>query len=136
MHEYQGLRRPCGDYVAWVGGENETAEIFFSGNSPFPSPAVERIGGDKEPKGIIKIIGRNFGDVQNDSVVRVGSKVFEPGHKRIKFWSDKLIRIKTPDYDCGKYNSEGFIKRKVWITIGSEMSNVVKFKLAKPKSCT
>jgi len=73
--------------------------------------------------------------MQGGSVVHISGKVFDSTSPKIRIWSDTLIRIEMPKYTCSKYNAAGFIKRKVWVTVGGVDSNVVKVKLTRPESC-
>jgi len=83
----------------------------------------------------VTLIGGNFGDTQGGSVVSINGKTFDATSSKIRIWTDKLIRIKTPNCDCSKFSPDGFIKRKVSVTVGGAESNVVKMKLTAPKSC-
>jgi hypothetical protein len=83
----------------------------------------------------ISLIGDNFGDTQGSSVVNINSKTFDSTSPRIRIWSNTLIKMRAPKPACDKYNVKGFVSRRVWVTVGVEDSNVVKFKLTKPKSC-
>lgn len=89
-----------------------------------------RIGGKA-----IKIIGDNFGDTQGGSVVHINGKTYDAGAERIKIWSDSLIKIRTPAYACDRYNPDGFIKRKLWLSVDGQDSNLFKLKLKKPETC-
>jgi uncharacterized delta-60 repeat protein len=83
----------------------------------------------------ITLIGDNFGNTQGSSVVNINGRAFDVTSTKIKIWSDKLIRTRTPKYDCSKFNADGFRKRKLWVDVGGVSSNEVKLKLTKPKSC-
>jgi hypothetical protein len=104
------------------------------------SPYVEEISptfdsGRRLAGKTINVIGGNFGDTQGSSVIHINGKSFDATSPKIRIWTNTLIRIKTPNYDCVKFNAAGFIKRKVWVTVGGVDSSTLKFKLTKPESC-
>jgi hypothetical protein len=122
-------------YVAWVGGERETAEIYLSGRNEDSLPVVEKIGGDKEPGGLIRIIGQNFGESQGDGSVHIGNKTYGPGHPRIKRWTDTKIKVKLPKYQCEWFKGADDKRKKVWITVGQQNSNTKRVRIRKPVAC-
>ena len=139
-HNSMEDRYPCisGDYVAWVGGEGVAAEIYLSGQnagSSSASPVVDKVRGNKEPRGIIRIIGQNFGDGQGDSVVHIGPKSLGPNHERTKLWTDSEIKVRLPRYKCAWFKGADSRFRKIWVTVDGVDSNKKKIIINKPDTC-
>jgi len=85
---------------------------------------------------IVRIVGYNFGDTQGDSSVHIGpTKVYGPGHPKIKLWTDTKIKIKVPNYDCSKWVGKDVYLRKVWVTVNGVDSNKKRIRIMKPATC-
>jgi hypothetical protein len=100
-----------------------------------PTPIIDKILGVKEPGGIIRIIGQNFGETQGNSEVHIGPKFYGPGHSKIKLWTDTKIKVKLPNYKCEWFNGQDFRYRKIWVTVDGIDSNKKKIKVLKPDTC-
>jgi hypothetical protein len=100
-----------------------------------PTPIIDKILGVKEPGGIIRIIGQNFGETQGNSEVHIGPKFYGPGHSKIKLWTDTKIKVKLPNYKCECFNGQDFRYRKIWVTVDGIDSNKKKIKVLKPDTC-
>jgi uncharacterized delta-60 repeat protein len=99
-----------------------------------PCPVISKIRGTKEPRKKIRIVGSGFGDTQGDSVVHLGNRTYDSSKRRIKLWSDTMIKIKLPNYACTWF--EGDVRRlKVWVTVGGVHSNVKNIRVYKPDIC-
>lgn len=88
-----------------------------------------------EPTRRIRIIGRGFGDIQGDSVVRVGNKLFDQFSPRIKLWSDTKIKIKIPNYKCEWFEGQESRNTRIWVTVDGIDSNKKLLKTIKPDTC-
>ena len=88
-----------------------------------------------EPGKVIRIIGENFGDSQDDSVVRIGPREFDLTSPRIKLWSDTKIKVRIPNYKCEWFKGEDSRIRKVWVTVCDLDSNKKKLKVIEPDIC-
>jgi hypothetical protein len=98
------------------------------------APIIDKIRGIKEPGKRIRIIGSGFGDTQGDSILHLGERALDSSKRRIKLWSDTMIKIKLPDYPCSWFM--GDVRRlKVWVTVNDVDSNVKKPRILKPESC-
>ncbi len=99
---------------------------------------IDKIRGTKEPGKIIRIIGSGFGEPQGDSEVHIGPKVYGPGHRKIKLWTDTKIKVKLPNYKCEWFKGNDYRRRKIWVVVGGEdgvSSNVKSIKVFKPDTC-
>jgi hypothetical protein len=96
---------------------------------------IDKIRGVKEPGLIVRLIGTNFGDTQDNSVVHVGPKAFDSSSPRIKLWSDTKIMIKLPHYKCEWFKGQDFRYRKIWVTVDGIDSNKKRIKVIKPDTC-
>jgi hypothetical protein len=102
-----------------------------------------------EPGEVRRIIGSGFGDgiegegtpAETVSVVHVGGKEFEYGHRRIKLWTDTKIKIRIPKNkytknSCGWFKGADSRRQNVWVTVGGLDSNKKKLTLTKnPADC-
>jgi uncharacterized delta-60 repeat protein len=104
-------------------------------NEVAQNPVIDKILGVKEPGGIIRIIGQNFGNSQGNSIVHIGSKTFNSSSPRIKLWSDSKIKIKLPNYQCRWFKGQNYRYLKVWVTVDSVDSNKKRIKVLKPDTC-
>ena len=84
---------------------------------------------------VIKILGNNFGDVQRDSVVHIGSDTFDASSPSIRLWTNTKIRLEVPVYDCQYFKSSDLRRRWVWVTVFSADSNQERLKIVKPAAC-
>jgi hypothetical protein len=114
-----------------------TAEEMCSGCH---TPVIRRLKrAPFEPRKVFVIIGENFGEAQDDSVVSIGPAIFDSSNPRIKLWSDTKIKIKMPfkNKPCEwyKHGDGTYRKRKVWVTVSAVDSNTKILKLLKPDSC-
>ncbi|MBW2194966.1 MAG: hypothetical protein JRF37_05150 [Deltaproteobacteria bacterium] len=110
----------------------------------FPAPVIDKIGNSKcYPGEKIRIKGSGFGDIQGDSVVHIGPKTYDSTSRKIKLWTDIMIKIKIPfkQKDCSWFKHGGgeYRKRKVWVTVYDEGvpvdSNTERIKVLKPHEC-
>jgi hypothetical protein len=96
-----------------------------------------------EPGNAVRVIGKGLGNGSGGgeySVVHLGPKEYEFGHKKIKKWTDTKIKVKIPKKkytknDCAWFEGQEYRKLKVWVTVGGIDSNEVKLKLLKPATC-
>jgi PKD repeat protein len=102
---------------------------------PGPPEITELDPSGSEPGKVIKIKGFYFGDVQGESVVHIGGKTYDSSAPRIKLWSDNKIKIRIPDYGCDWFRGQDYRKRKVWVTVDGEDSNVRKLRVLRPDVC-
>ena len=70
-----------------------------------------------EPGEVVRIIGSDFGTEQNNSSVSIGKRVFGPGHKKIKVWTNTEIWIKLPRYRCRWFKNGDYKTQNIWITV-------------------
>ncbi|MBW1744396.1 MAG: PKD domain-containing protein, partial [Deltaproteobacteria bacterium] len=85
---------------------------------------------------IIRIIGYNFGDTQGDSTVHFGAtKIYGPGHQKIKLWTDTKIKVKVPKYNCSYWEGKEIYKKNVWVTVDGVDSNKRRIRILKPDTC-
>jgi len=121
----------------------DNGEVVYedlSGDSPSfvltDDPVVSAVRPQtQEPGKVIRIKGFSFGEVQGDSVVHVGPKTFDASSARIKLWSDNTIKVRLPKYLCDWFNGQEIRKRKIWVTVDDDHSNVKKMKVSKPGTC-
>jgi PKD repeat protein len=104
------------------------------------APIIDKIRGTKEPGKIIRIIGSGFGEPQGDSEVHIGPKVYGPGHRKIKLWTDTKIKVRLPNYKCEWFKGNDYRRRKIWVVKASPEdervpSNVKRIKVFKPDTC-
>jgi hypothetical protein len=129
------------DRIQMYGPENKKFVIDNLEVEPVPvivPPVIERIRGVKEPGKVIRINGSGFGDMQGNSEVHIGPKVYGPGHTKIKLWTDTQIRVKLLNYTCAWFNGNDYRRRKIWVMVGGEdgvSSNVKGIKVLKPDTC-
>ncbi len=101
-----------------------------------------------EPGDEIAIIGSGFGvGIVGDgtpegsrSVLHIGRKGFEYGHRKIKRWTDKEIIFEVPKKkytkkDCRWFKGKNARKVKVWVTVGGFDTNTNRLKILKPDTC-
>jgi len=75
----------------------------------------------------VLVMGLNFGDNQDVSILHIGGKSWSVGHPKIKTWQDHKIKFKVPAYEAP------FPKAKeVWVTIDGKDSNKVLLQVAAP----
>ncbi len=117
------------------GSDTETKPDYIHVDPGTQTPVIDKIRGLKEPGKIIRIIGSGFGATQGDSVVRIGPKVFGPGHTRIKLWTDTKIKIRLPKWKCTWFKGNDFRRRNIWVTVGGVDSNKKRRKIFKPDTC-
>jgi hypothetical protein len=118
-----------------VRGTDESS--FITNRSIYVvGPIIEKLKPrPRYPKDRIRIIGSGFGATQGTSVVHINNKVFGPGHKKIKFWSDRKIKIRIPNYKCTWFKGKDFRRPKVWVTVDGVDTNIMRFKVLKPLTC-
>jgi hypothetical protein len=114
---------------------SELQVSLCSSISDVTDPFIDKILGVKEPGLIVRLIGTNFGDTQDNSIVHIGPKVFDSSSLRIKLWSDTKIKIKLPNYQCGWFKGKDFRYRKVWVTVDGVDSNKKRIKVLIPSTC-
>jgi hypothetical protein len=116
---------------AW-GAYSPVSETV-SGEVGFPT--IERIRGHREPGTLLNILGKNFGHGSEGSTVHIASKQYDPGHPRVKLWTDTKIRIKLPykNNGCDWFKQgvapDNYRKRKLWVTVQGVDSNIKKLKV-------
>jgi PKD repeat protein len=88
-----------------------------------------------EPGEIIRIFGSGFGGTQGDSVVHINNKTYTSGSRKIKLWSDTLIKVRIPNYKCTWFKGKAYKKPRVWVTAGGADSNIKRLKVLKPITC-
>jgi uncharacterized delta-60 repeat protein len=115
--------------VLWTPEETQAA------SDACETPVIDKIRGVKEPRKKIRIIGSNFGDTQGDSVVHLGSRTYDSSKRRIKLWSDTMIKIKLPNYPCSWFKGKDVRRVKVWVTVNGVDGNVKKIRVHKPDTC-
>jgi len=103
------------------------------------TPYIEKIEPRScDPNTKIKIKGFNFGD-GTDGLVHINNKVYGATHRKVKKWTDSLIKIKIPfsGKDCSWFKHGGgtYRKRKVWVTVGDIDTNKKKVKVLIPNTC-
>jgi len=107
---------------------------FCDGSPPYISQKIKPRPCERGQ--IVRIVGYNFGDTQGDSVVHIGpKKVYGPGHRKIKLWTDTKIKIKVPNYPCSKWEGRDIYLRKVWVTVNGVNSNKKRIRILKPDTC-
>jgi len=123
--------------VGPVGSDTKTKIDYIHRPDYIPShPVIDRIKPKRLYAGeIINIYGHNFGVTQGDSVVRINGKVYGPGHKKIKLWTDTRIKIALRNYPCEWFQGENVRTRKVWVIVGGGQSNIKKITVKKPTIC-
>jgi PKD repeat protein len=128
--------------VTGPGGQDvETKTNYIDVTESGGTPAIDRIKplkgatNPREPGTVLRIIGSGFGDEQGDSEVHIGPKIYGPGHRKIKRWSDTRIKVKLPKYKCEWFKGEDYRKRKIWVTVDSVDSNTKRTKVFKPDTC-
>jgi hypothetical protein len=75
---------------------------------------------------------------KGDSEVHIGPKVYGPHHRKIKLWTDTMIKVKLPNYKCEWFKGNDYRRRKIWVMVGGENgvpSNVKSIKVFKPDTC-
>jgi hypothetical protein len=117
-----------------IGAVLSALQVSLCG-SVSDNPFINKIRGVKEPGLIVRLIGTNFGDTQDNSVVHIGPKAFDSSSPRIKLWSDTKIRIRFPNYKCEWFKGQYFRYRKVWVTVDGVDSNKKTIKVLKPDTC-
>jgi len=124
--------RISGNNIVWVGGEAKTSEIFLASYL-----VIDRVRPRPCERGdIVRIEGYSFGDTQGDSVVHWGAtKVYGPGHQKIKLWTDTKIKVKVPSYNCSYWEGKEIYKKKVWVTVDGLDSNKRTARILKPDTC-
>jgi hypothetical protein len=101
------------------------------------SPIIYRLRPTEcEPANIIKIVGYNFGDIQGNSIIHIGDKVFNSSSSRIKLWSNTTIKIRIPKYGCNWFHWRDYKTPKVWVTVNGINSNKKRIKVLKPSTCS
>jgi hypothetical protein len=101
------------------------------------SPIIYRLRpAECGPGSIIKIIGYNFSDTQDGSVVHIGNKTFDSSSHRIKRWSNTTIKIRIPNYGCDWFHVNDYKTPKVWVTVNGINSNKKRLKVFKPSACS
>ena len=88
-----------------------------------------------EPGTRIRIIGENFGDTQDDSMVHIGQTTFDSGNPKIMLWTDTKIVIRIPKYKCRWFKGKNFRRQKVWVTVDAIDSNARLLRVLKPDVC-
>jgi len=119
------------------GSDTETKTDYIHVTEP-SGPIIDKIRGVKEPGKIIRIIGSGFEELQGDSEVHIGPKVYGPGHQKIKLWTDTKIKVRLPNYKCEWFQGNDYRRRKIWVMVGGQdgvSSNVKKIKVFKPDTC-
>jgi hypothetical protein len=84
---------------------------------------------------VIRIVGHNFGDTQEDSVVHIGKETFDQTSALIERWTDEKIKIRVPEYECDWFKDKEFRRRKIWVTVDGMESNKKRLKVKKPPEC-
>jgi hypothetical protein len=88
-----------------------------------------------EPGKRIRIVGYGFGEIQGDSLVHIGNRIFDSSSPRIKLWTDTKIKIRIPNYKCEWFKGQDYRRRKVWVTVDGVDSNKKRLKVMKPCVC-
>ena len=120
------------------GPDTETKTDYIHVTEPSGAPTIDKIRGVKEPGKIIRIIGSGFEEPQGDSEVYIGPKVYGPDHRKIKLWTDNMIKVRLPNYKCEWFKGNDYRRRKIWVMVGGQdgvSSNVKKIKVFKPDTC-
>lgn len=120
-----------------------TAYDIAGNQSAYSKQVVGVVGGwidelsprKREPGTTLKIYGEGFGKPRRGIKIHIGSKTLSSRSSRVKHWSDRLIKIKTPKRKCSWFGSSDYRKQKVWITVDGFDSNKGRFKAIKPESC-
>ena len=88
-----------------------------------------------EPGKFIRIYGVGFGNTQGDSVIHIGPSIFNSSNRRIKLWSDTMIKMRLPNYQCGWFNGQDYRNRRGWVTVDGVDSNKRKIVINRPSIC-
>jgi hypothetical protein len=101
-----------------------------------------------EPGDKIRIIGSGFGTGiseagtpdETKSVVHVGVKQFEYGHRKIKLWTENEIKVKIPrkkytKNSCAWFKGQDSQTVEVGVTVGGLNSNKKTLNVKKPVTC-
>ena len=84
----------------------------------------------------VTIHGLDFGQPQGSSMLHIGgNKIWSEGHPKIGLWSDTIIKITIPKYNCEWFGDREFRNRNIWVTVDSVDSNKTKLMVLKPGSC-
>lgn len=87
------------------------------------------------PGEILTITGQGFGNSQGNSQVHIGPRTI----KRVVLWSDTRIRVRIPfgKKQCSwfKHGDGQCRRRRVWVTVGMEDSNIRRIRVMKPGAC-
>jgi hypothetical protein len=87
------------------------------------------------PGQIIRIIGSGFGQLQGESHVHIGPKVYGPGHTKIKLWTGTEIKVELPNYNCEWFKGNDYKGRNIWVTVGGTDSNKKRLRVIGPEPC-
>lgn len=110
------------------GLETSSQEMTFTTGPP--TPYITNVSSNPcLTNQVITISGERFGEIQGDSIIRLGLKDFPAGSPRIILWSDTRIDFKIPAYKSWPLGSTG--TRKLWVIVNGLSSNKIQLTIIK-----
>jgi sugar lactone lactonase YvrE len=126
----------AGAFDAFDGGaEADLGGLIYV---PVPnSPVIDMIVKTKRyPGQVVQIVGSGFGDPEASSEVHFSKDSYAATDGQVKEWTDTLIKVWVPDYDCEWFRDLSVRARKIWVTVGGQDSNIKKIKVMRPDTCS